>query len=130
LFLLLQVLCFQPGEEKEDERNSRSENGWSITMLVTLQGEVFMSEKLSSGTILRFIHPKTKEIEVEDVLEILRTVYQRAASPVVKECLQEACAEIAYLTSSEGTFEEYLSLESQVEDADQSEQSEHERDAV
>ncbi len=70
-----------------------------------------MAEKLSFDVILPFIHPDTKEIEVEDVLTILRMVGQRAASPVVRECLIEACAEIAFLNSSEGTFEDYLALE-------------------
>ncbi len=70
-----------------------------------------MVEKLSADVILPFIHPKTREIEAEDVLTILRTVGQRAASPVVRECLIEVCAEIAFLTSSEGTFEEYLARE-------------------
>ncbi len=71
-----------------------------------------MSDKLTSEVILPFIHPATKQIEAENVLAILRTVAQRSASPVVRECLQEVCAEIAFLTSSEGTFEEYLALES------------------
>jgi len=87
-----------------------------------------MSENLSSGKILPFFHPTTKEIEVEDVLEILRSLCQRASSPVVRECLHEACAEIAYLTSSEGTFEEHLVREGQVDDIEADEF--HERDAV
>ena len=87
-----------------------------------------MSEQLSSGTILPFVHPTTKEIEVEDVLEILRGLCQRASSPVVRECLHEACAEIAYLTSSEGTFEEHLAREGQVEEIEADEH--HERDAI
>ena len=73
-----------------------------------------MSEKLSSGTILPFALPPAREIEVEDVLEILRNVRERAASPVVRECLHEACAEIAFLTASDGTFEEHLARESQI----------------
>jgi hypothetical protein len=70
-----------------------------------------MAENLSSDVILPFIHPASQEIDVEDVLTILRTVGQRAASPVVRECLIEACAEIAFLTSSEGSFDEYLARE-------------------
>lgn len=70
-----------------------------------------MADKLPSDVILPFVHPSTQQIEVEDVLTILRSVTQRAASPVVRECLREACAEIAFLTSSEGTFEDYLARE-------------------
>jgi len=75
-----------------------------------------MAEKLSTDVILPFVHPTTQEIEAEDVLTILRTVGQRAASPVVRECLYEACAEIAFLTSSEGRFEDYLSRETPEEE--------------
>ena len=89
-----------------------------------------MSEKLSSGTILPFIHPPTKEIEVEDVLEILRNVRERTANPVVRECLHEACAEIAFLTSSEGTFEEHLVRESQIAAEQKSSKDRRGRDAV
>ena len=76
-----------------------------------------MSEKLSSGVILPFV-TAIQEIEAEDVLEVLRTLSQRVTSPVVRECLFEACAEIAYLTSSEGTFEEYLARETEAVHAD------------
>lgn len=76
-----------------------------------------MAEKLSSDVILPFIHPSTQEIEAEDVLTILRTIGPRAASPVVRECLIEVCAEIAYLTSSEGSFEDHLAREIHGEDA-------------
>lgn len=76
-----------------------------------------MAEKLSSDVILPFAHPSTQEIEAEDILTILRTVGHRAASPVVRECLHEVCAEIAYLTSSEGSFEEYLAREKPGEEA-------------
>jgi len=84
-----------------------------------------MSEASSSARILPFVHPRTKQIETEDVLTILRAVSQHAASPVVRECLHEVCAEIAYLTSSDGTFEEHLAREEQGVDP-----NDEERDAI
>jgi hypothetical protein len=92
--------------------------------------EVSMAEKLSSGIILPFVHPTTKEIETEDVLEILRNLFGRASSPVVRECLKEASAEIAYLTSSEGTFEDHLIAACEEVDADHADHHHRERDAV
>jgi len=88
-----------------------------------------MSEKLSSGVILPFV-TAIQEIEAEDVLEVLRTLSQRVTSPVVRECLHEACAEIAYLTSSEGTFEEFLARETEAVHEDHEDHHDLERDAV
>lgn len=40
------------------------------------------------------------EMEREEILTVLRTLMERASSPVIRECLREACADIAYLTST------------------------------
>jgi hypothetical protein len=89
-----------------------------------------MSEKLSSGMILP-IAATVQELEPEDVLDVLRSLSHKVASPVVRECLHEACAEIAYLTSCEGTFEELLARECDLGWAPPAEENhEPERDAV
>jgi len=43
-------------------------------------------------------------LDAEEVLAALRSLYRRAASPVVQECLRAAGCEIAYLTACEGPF--------------------------
>jgi hypothetical protein len=89
-----------------------------------------MTEKLSPGVILP-IAATVQEIDVEDVLDVLRSLSQRVCSPVVRECLHEACAEIAYLTTCEGTFEELLARECDLGWAPPPEEHpEPERDAV
>lgn len=88
-----------------------------------------MSEKLSSGVILPTTGTR-QELEPEDVLEVLRSLAQRVSSPVVRECLHEASAEIAFLTSSEGTFEDYLAREADLGYPHNADRQEQERDAV
>jgi hypothetical protein len=69
-----------------------------------------MSELLSSETNLPLLQ-NTQELETEDVLAVLRMLTRCARGPVVRECLREVCAEIAFLVSSEGEFEEFLAAE-------------------
>ncbi len=88
-----------------------------------------MSEKLSSSKILP-LAASSHELETEEVLDALRSLSRRVCSPVVRECLQEACAEIAYLTSSEGKFEDYLAREADLGHSHPSDHHGSERDAV
>jgi hypothetical protein len=69
-----------------------------------------MSDLLSSDTVLPLLQ-NTQELETEDILAVLRMLARCARSPVVRECLREARAEIAFLVSCEGEFEDFLAEE-------------------
>jgi hypothetical protein len=52
-----------------------------------------------------------QELDVEAVIALLGAVIKRADSPVARECLRDARAEIAFLTSTEGKLEDFESDE-------------------
>jgi hypothetical protein len=42
------------------------------------------------------------EDEVDEVLAVLRDLIGRAPSPIIRACLEDACADIAHLTGRDG----------------------------
>jgi hypothetical protein len=60
-----------------------------------------MSEPLRADASLFPARPSplAEDTEVEEVLAALRLLYQKVSNPVIRECLEAARSDIAYLTS-------------------------------
>jgi hypothetical protein len=59
-----------------------------------------MAQKKIATDELAFNQDHLQQDEVDEVLSVLRRLYQKVTSPIIKSCLEAARTDIAYLADS------------------------------